>query len=200
MTIILVWVDDIIITTNRDSTLEDVKRGLTSRFKMKDLGEISMFLGMRFICEVDMIKINQSKYIEKMLLKYGMKDCKARSTPCEMNVDKVFENPEDQIELTDARLYREIVGSLIYVMTSTRPDLCYTVTKLAQHMSNPTMAHLTMAKHALRYLKGTINQSLIYRKSVEPLSLIGFCDSSWGNSEDRRSITGYCFQLSENGH
>ncbi|PIK39827.1 hypothetical protein BSL78_23335 [Apostichopus japonicus] len=199
MTIILVWVDDIIITTNRDSILEDVKRGLTSRFKMKDLGEISMFLGMRFICEVDMIKINQSKYIEKMLLKYGMKDCKARSTPCEMNVDKVFENPEDQIELTDARLYREIVGSLIYVMTSTRPDLCYTVTKLAQHMSNPTMAHLTMAKHALRYLKGTIYQSLIYRKSVEPLSLIGFCDSSWGNSEDRRSITGYCFQLSENG-
>ena len=92
-----------------------------------------------------------------------------------------------------------MVGSLIYVMTGTRPDLCYIVTKLSQHMSKPTKAHLNMAKNGLRYIKGTINQSMTFEKSEEPLKINGYCDADWGNSEDRKSITGYGYQLTENG-
>jgi hypothetical protein len=97
------------------------------------------------------------------------------------------------------KLYREIVGSLIYLMTSTRPDLCYIFTKLSQNMAKPTNTHLTMAKHVLRYLKGTIDQCLTFRKSNEPMRLVGFCDTDWENAEDHRSITGYGFQLSSGG-
>ena len=85
-------------------------------------------------------------------------------------------------------------------MTGTRPDLCYIVTKLSQHMSKPKVADLNVAKHVLRYLKGTSEQGLKFRKSENPLSLIGFSDSDWGASiSDRRSISGYSFQLSECG-
>ena len=83
------------------------------------------------------------------------------------------------------------MGSLIYVMTGTRPDLCYIVINLSQHMAKPTELHLTMAKHILRYIKGTINHGLKFQKSDVQLS--GYCDADWGASEDRRSITGYSF-------
>lgn len=83
-------------------------------------------------------------------------------------------------------------------MTGTRPDLCYVVTKLSQNMAKPTESDLNLAKYVLRYLKGTREQCL--RKSETPLKLTGFCDSDWGASvKDRRSITGYNFQLSEKG-
>ena len=67
-------------------------------------------------------------------------------------------------------------------MTGTRPDLCYIVTRLAQHMSKPTQANLNAAKYALGYLKGTSEQSLRFRKSESPLTLIGYSDSDWGGS------------------
>ena len=86
------------------------------------------------------------------------------------------------------------------MMTGTRPDLCYVMTKLSQNMAKPTELDLNLAKHVLRYLKGTREQSLKFEKSESPLKLTGFCDSDWGASvKDRRSITGYNFQLSDKG-
>ena len=73
-------------------------------------------------------------------------------TDCEPNI---LDNP---------RLYREIVGSLIYIMTATRPDLCFVVTKLSQYMSKPTAAHLGLAKHVLKYVKGTRDYGLTFYK------------------------------------
>ena len=86
-----------------------------------------------------------------------MTDCKPKPTPCVLGLDKVL--GEESPEMDDPRLYRAIVGSLIYVMTGTRPDLCYIVTKLSQQMSKPTQTDLSTAKHALRYLKGTVLQN-----------------------------------------
>ena len=100
-------------------------------------------------------------------------------------------------KLIDATLYREITGTLIYVMTCTRPDLSYTVSKLAQFMANPTHAHLNMAKHVLKYLKGTSDYCLKFSKCND-FKLYGFCDSDWGNSKDRKSWSGYCIQMTQN--
>ena len=83
-------------------------------------------------------------------------------------------------------------------MTCTRPDLCYAVTMLSQHMANPKVVHLKLAKHVLRYLKGTINYGLNYSR-VKDVSILGFCDSDWGSSPDRRSISGYCYTLNTKG-
>ena len=84
-------------------------------------------------------------------------------------------------------------------MTATRPDLCYSVTKLSHHLSTPTISHMNAAKHVLRYPKAKANRSLIFKKADEPLHLVGYCDADWGASDDRRSITGYDFQLCRRG-
>ena len=93
----------------------------------------------------------QSRYIEKLLNRFDMKDCKPKSTPCDLSVSKVMDSQSEKLH--DVKLYREMVGSLIYVMTCTRPDLCYIITKLSQNMCNPTKAHLSMARHVLKYLR-----------------------------------------------
>ena len=142
---------------------------------MKDLGEISWFLGIQFKHDKDVIEMNQSRYIDKLIKRFNMQNCKERSTPCEMNVNKVVD--DDCAELADVKLYREIVGSLIYVMTATRPDISYIVTKLSQHMVKPTITLLTMAKHVLRYLKSTNKQSLVFKKLKGSLSLTGYSDA-----------------------
>lgn len=111
-----------------------------------------MVLGTEFKCLEGVIEMNQMQYIEKLLQRFRMADCKPKVTPSILGLDKLIgmESPE----LNDPTLYREIVGSLIHVMTGTRPDLCYIVTKLSQNMSKPTIAHLNAAKHVLGYLKG----------------------------------------------
>ena len=100
--------------------------------------------------------------------------------------------------LQDKRQYQELVGSLLYLMTGTRPDICYVVTKVSSYMSAPTLAHLNMAKSVLRYLKGTIHNGIVYRRVNEPVNIVGYSDSDWASLEDRRSMTGYCFKLSQN--
>ena len=163
MTVVIIWVDDIIIASNCTTTLKSVKGKLSKRFQMKDMGKLSWFLGIEFTCKEGMIEMNQTKYIERVLSRFNMQNCKPRSTPCEMNSSKVSEESSTP---ADNRLYREIIGSLVYIMTATRPGLCYSVTKLSQHLSAPTVSHMNTAKHVLRYLKGTANRSLIFKKAT----------------------------------
>ena len=133
--IAIVWVDDIIISASNTAVLKGVKESLMKRFKMKDLGVLSWFLGIQFRCERDCIQVNQTQYVERILSKFKMSDCKPKAVPCELGANKACESNGSEFE--NASLYREIVGSLIYLMTCTRPDLCYVVTYLSQHLSKP---------------------------------------------------------------
>ena len=195
--LILVGVDDILVASE-PSVLKSVKRSFEEKFQMKDLGNISYFLGIQFESGNEEITMSQSIYITKILERFGMQDCKPRYTPCEM---KTLDQGEDSEPLNsdELTLYKQIVGALIYIMTATRPDISYTVTRLSQYMSNAETCHMTMAKHALRYLKGTIDDKLTFVKSAEPLRVTGFYDADWANCKDRKSITGYCFKISETG-
>ena len=85
-------------------------------------------------------------------------------------------------------------------MNCTRADLGFIVSKLSQFMSEPKVAHLNLAKNVVRYLKNTIDYCLTFSKSKNPLKLIGYCDSDWAASSDRRSVSGYSYQLCENGN
>ena len=170
-----------------------IKTRLNSRFKMTDYGKLTWFLGIQFECENNTIKMNQSRYIEK-ISKFSMADYKLDSTLCERDITKT----SDEINLIESKPYREIIGSLIYIMVATRPDIYYTVTRLSQDLAKPNSFHLTKAKHVLHYLKGTINQPLIFKKLQKPLRCEQFCNSDWGNIDDRKSVSGFCFWLAEN--
>ena len=184
--ILLVWVDDLIIATSNLDLLNNVKTFLSNSFQMKDLGSLHWFLGIEFNVTRNAISMNQSQYIHNILARFGMSDCKPKSTPCDPSVYDLLQTESDVLE--NATLYREIVGSLIYLMTSTRPDLAYVVNLLSQYMSSPHTVHLTIAKSVLRYIKGTIDYKLQYVKSNNGLKLTVFSDSDWGSSPDRHSI------------
>ena len=193
--ILIIWVDDLIIAGSGSQTIQNVKELLGSKFKMKDLGKLKNFLGIDFTQIDGEIKMNQKRYITKILQRFDMSDCKARSTPCEykLNFDKEGES-------VDQKRYREVVGSLIYVMTCTRPDLSYIVSKLSQHLAEPKEQHMVTAKHVLRYLKGTVEQELCYKRSDSKLKLFSYCDADWAaDQNDRKSTTGYCFSLCKTG-
>ena len=138
--------------------------------------------------------MNQSSYPVKILKKFGMSYCNPKSVPCDCGSSKL--NNSESSKLTDPKLYREIVGSLINLMTCTRPDICYAVIKLSQKLSEPTTADLNMSKFTLKYLKGSKNYGSKFMKSKQT-DLIGYCDSDWGGSNDRRSMSGYCFKFGD---
>ena len=94
--------------------------------------------------------MNKNKYIGRALERFNMSNCKPRATPCGLKMN--LSNNSDSV---DSRKYREIIGSLIYLMTYTRPDLRYAVGKLSQYLSEPRQQHWVTAKHILKYLRGT---------------------------------------------
>ncbi|KAF2345349.1 Integrase catalytic core [Trinorchestia longiramus] len=131
----------------------------------------------------------------KILSKFRMSDCNPKSIPCDPSANKL-DVSSDSKNLCDPKLFREIVGSLIYLMTCTRADICYVVTLLSQHLTRPTNAHLNLCKFVLKYLKGTILFGLKFVKSENPMQITGFSDSDWGGFSERKSISGYVFKSS----
>ena len=149
---------------------------LKGKFKMKDLGVLKHFLGMRFEISNSRITIDQSLYLSSILNKYKMSDCKARATPCELPGSVSTQQPLSDQNL-DPKKYREIVGSLIYATTCTRPDIAWVVSRLSQNLASPRDIDWIMLKHVLRYVKGTISYKLHYTKCDRVLALTGFSDS-----------------------
>ena len=146
--ILVIWIDDLIIAASDENALTGVKDMLMARFKMKDLGKLGHFLGIDFNQSEDCVTMSQTKYVEKILERFNMQDCKPRATPCEQKL-----NYTDDAVLSDVTKYREAVGSLIYLTVCTRPDLSYIVSKLSQYFSKPTEQQWSTVKHVLRYLK-----------------------------------------------
>jgi hypothetical protein len=199
-TLVLVWVDDIIIATKDESVMNDVKLKLSQKFQMKDLGRLKWFLGINFDVSPDYscIIMSQESFIVKTLNKFGMTNCNPKKIPCSPHVAKLTQS--DSTALPDPTLYRQIVGTLIYIMTATRPDISFAITYLSQHMTNPTKAHLNVAKQVMQYLKGTMRNALRFFKTDKKPQLIGYSDSDWGNCvHDRKSISGYCFKTNPAG-
>ena len=162
-TILLVWVDDIIIASSSKELMDNAKNILKDRFNMKDLGEISSFLGIAFQRKKECITMSQSCFLKELLTRFGFDQCKPRSTPCEVNPNSYQAN--NDTEATDencVRRYRQMVGSLVYAMTCTRPDLSYCVTKLSQNLSSPNSSNWIMLKHVFRYVKHTVDYQLAF--------------------------------------
>ena len=114
---ILVWVDDLTIAASNAEALSRTKKVLAYRFNMKDMGKLIYFLG------IDFEQKNNCVYVQKILERFDLINCKPRSTPSEHK----FDCPTDN-DLTDQRKYREAVERLIYLMVCTRPDICWIVT------------------------------------------------------------------------
>ncbi|CAM8919902.1 unnamed protein product [Rhodiola kirilowii] len=157
---------------------------------MKELGELKHFLGLEVETTNEGIFLCQEKYAKDLLTKYGMTERKPISTPLEANVKYCVEEGK---ELEDEK-YRQLVGSLIY-LTLTRLDISFAVGVVSRFMQNLRKPHLDAVRRILRYVKGTTNYGLLYKKGVEG-KVIGYNDADYaGDHDTRRSTTGYVFQM-----
>uniref|UniRef100_A0A2N9HZ71 CCHC-type domain-containing protein n=2 Tax=Fagus sylvatica TaxID=28930 RepID=A0A2N9HZ71_FAGSY len=193
MILLLLYVDDMIITGDDHSGISDFKLFLHQQFEMKDLGHLSYFLGLEVSSDSTGYYLSQAKYASDLLSRAGLTDTKVVSTPLEMNARLT---PLDGTPLSDATLYRQLVGSLVY-LTVTRPDIAHAVHLVSQFLSAPHSTHYAAVLHILRYIKGTMFHGLHF-SAHSTLDLCAYSDADWaGDPTDRRSTTGFCFFLGD---
>lgn len=173
---------------------------LSNRFKMKYLGVASKILGMRVTVEKDSIKLDQEKHVTEILVKFGMQNCHAVSTPMEIGkkISKEMspKTPEEREEMKNIP-YREAIGCLQFLCQVTRPDITFAVNLFSRYCNDPGPQHWAGVKRIIRYLKGTAKLGLRYQRSADT-ETIGYCDADWaGDVDGARSSTGYVFLRNE---
>ncbi|XP_050156292.1 uncharacterized mitochondrial protein AtMg00810-like [Malus sylvestris] len=191
--ILLLYVDDIIITGTASNAIQDVIDSLTVEFKIKDLGDLHYFLGIQISKTKTGLFLSQTKYIQDLLLKTEMNESKPCDTPC-LPYTRLLK--DDGQSFGNPTLYRSIVRALQY-LTFTRPVIAFSVHQVCQFMQNQMVAHFTAVKRILRYLKGTMHLGINYHRG--DLTLKAFSDADWaGDPNDRRSTTGFVAFLGSN--
>ena len=192
--IVQIYVDDIIFGATNESLCKEFSKLMQTEFEMSMMGELKFFLGIQIKQCNDGIYIHQSKYIKELLKKFKMVDCKPMCTPmhptCILGKDEIGKK-------VDQKMYRGMIGSLLY-LTASRPDIMFSVCLCARFQSDPRESHLTAVKRIFRYLQGTTNLGLLYKKSKD-YKLVGFCDADFaGDRIERKSTSGGCQFLGAN--
>jgi hypothetical protein len=190
---LLVYVDDCLIVAPQGNTavLDRIISDLQSAFDLKDMGEVSTFLGIGISRDRPnrSLSMSQSRYITDVLGKYNMLDARPRSVPLCVSTPL----QRDGRPLEPGYSFSELIGSLLYLSICTRPDIAQAVGALARYMSAPTQEHWTAALGILRYLNGTRDYRLTFSGCSD---LVGYCDSDYaGNVDTRKSTTGFTFLL-----
>ncbi|KAE8724764.1 NAD(P)-linked oxidoreductase superfamily protein [Hibiscus syriacus] len=201
--VLLIYVDDLLITGNDSCLINDLKSLLIKKFKMKDLGELKYFLGFKVMRSKEGILINQRKYALELIEESGMSGSKPARTPFEQNVrlttseyDELCTqgcNENDKL-LVEKSVYQRLVGRLIY-LTHTRPDITFDVHYLSQFMQQPKESHLHSALRIVRYIKGNPGQWILM-DSNGSCELKAYCDSDWAACPvSRIYVSGFCIKL-----
>ena len=149
ITILLVYVDDIIITGNNFIEIKQLEGHLASNFQIKHLGPLKYFLGIEFARSSEGILMTQQKYILDLLEEVRQTNCHIMDTPIEVNHKLALSENDPKIE---AGSYQELIGKLLY-LSHTRPDICYAVNVLSQFMHSPRNSHFHVVNRVLRYLR-----------------------------------------------
>ncbi|XP_078427688.1 DENN (AEX-3) domain-containing protein isoform X1 [Wolffia australiana] len=196
ISILIVYVDDIIITGNDADEIQRLETYLTGSFDIKALGLLTYFLGIEVAYSKTGILLSQHKYILDLLWETGKLDCRPAATPVDINV-KLKTEQHDKDAPVNKTSFQRLIGRLLY-LNHTRPDIAFAVNSLSQFMSDPRESHQRAADRILAYLKGTIGQGLLFRRGGEP-SVVLYTDSDYaGSFEDSRSTLGYCSFLGGN--
>ena len=189
--ILVLYVDDLILTSSDPKLINHVKSSLKKKFDMTDLGYLHYFLGLQVLQSKEGISLSQSKYACDLLRRFHMEDCKPAPSPFQSGVKLSLTCTSPEV---DATLYRQLVGSLLY-LTHSRPDISFVVGLVARYMQHPHESHWKAAKRIIRYIRGTVQFGIHYSTGATPL-LVGFTDSDWaGDPDDRKSTAGYVFTL-----
>jgi len=190
-TMVLIYVDDMVIIGSNATTVSTLKLHLSSQFHMKDLGCLSYFLGLEVSHTAEDIFLCQKKCAQDLHKKTKMTHCRALKVLLTPNLKLLYNTGQ---LLDNPNRFRRIVGKLIY-LSITRPDISFVVQSLSQFVSSPTDAHLKETFHVLKYLKATTDHGILLAKD-STFQIRAFSDSDWGSCPNsRKSVTGYAILL-----
>jgi len=191
-------VDDILLATNDNGLLHEVKQFLSKSFDMKDMGEASYVIGIKIHRDRSrgILGLSQETYINKVLKRFRMKDCSPRIAPIvkgdRFNLNQCPKNDLEREQMYNIP-YASAVGSLMYAQVCTRLDIAFAMGMLERYQSNLDIDHWRAAKNVMSYLQGTKGHMLIYRRT-DILKVIGYSNSNFASYIDsNKSILGYIF-------
>ncbi|KAL2237900.1 UNVERIFIED_CONTAM: Retrovirus-related Pol polyprotein from transposon RE2 [Sesamum indicum] len=188
---LLVYVDDIIVTTPSLELIQIVKDYLHSLFTIKDLGNARYFLGLEIARSSDGLYLAQTKYVRDIIKDTGMSAAKSIKTPFPLGLKLATTSGAP---LSQPDQYRRLIGRLLY-LGFTSPDISHSVQQLSQFLTRPCDAHWRATLHVVRYLKGEPSKGLFFPATCN-FELTAYCDADWALCTDsRRSLTGYCIFL-----
>jgi Reverse transcriptase (RNA-dependent DNA polymerase) len=198
--IIAVYVDDLLIFSKNLDDILSTKQSLLAGFKMTDSGEVDTILGIKIIRDrkAGILKMNQGQYARRVLERYNMANCEGKSLPMPVGL-KLTSSSNPTTEVDKNRMknvpYRQAVGSIMYLMLCTRPDLAAAVQLASRFGSDPGPSHWSFVKNVLQYIQKTKDLELTLTKQGE-MKIEGYTDSDWNSCPDTsRSNSGYVFKL-----
>ena len=193
ISILLIYVDDILIASNDVDAVNVFKQFLDNKFKLKDLGTLKYFLGLEVARTTKGLSLCQRKYTLEFLSEIGLLASKPTNIPMEQSAK--FSNSIGE-DAPDPALYRRLIGKLLY-LTLTQPGICYAVHKLSQFMATPKVPHLQATYRILKYLKRSPDHGLFLFAELE-LKLKSYCDVDWATCPDtRRFVSSFYIFLGE---
>lgn len=153
---LILYVDDMILTGNDQHLLAEFLKSVGEKFRIKDMGALSYFLGIQATFRETGLFLNQEKYATDLLEAAGMLECQPMPTPLPLQTSRV---PHQDTLFSDPTYFRSLAGKLQY-LTLTRPDIQYAVNFVCQKMYKPTLSDFHLLKRILRYLKGTVSMGI----------------------------------------
>jgi len=190
---VVVYVDDLLVVGEL-SRVQEVKQQLLEKFQGKDMGEARMFVGFRISRDraARTLHISQPAHAQQLVETVGLSQLKGRGVPIS-TADRVGAAGKALGE-EGKELYSEVVGSLLYLSTHTRPDLAHATGVLSRYMACPTEELWALCKGVVRYLGGTSSMEIIYGGVHAHTGLVGYVDSDYaGDTADRKSTSGFVF-------
>jgi len=195
--LVAVYVDDIITCGKKNSVaVKTFRNSMHEHFKMKPGGILELYLGCYFQFHSDgSITMDQNHYLKRKLQEF--KDyigLSSRSCPLPSNFQELLDDQsEPNIVSSSVFPYREMVGSLMYAMVSTRPDLAQSLSIVSRYLSKPNINHCNLVRHIFQYVRGNLEKELVFKP--KDLILTGYVDAAYGNNFKCASTSGYCFLL-----
>jgi Reverse transcriptase (RNA-dependent DNA polymerase) len=198
--IIALYVDDILILSKKMEAITSLKSALSTEFKMTDVGDVNTILNIKISRDRKngTLSMGQTHYAQTILERFNLEMSEGKNLPLPIGTKLTSHlspiTPEEKLKMTSCP-YREAVGSIMYLMTGTRPDLASSIQLVSRFSSNPGPLHWEMVKNIFRYIQKTKSMKLTFTRQGH-VKVAGYCDADWESCIDtRRSTTGYVFTL-----
>ncbi|KAE8239630.1 hypothetical protein A4X06_0g8158, partial [Tilletia controversa] len=193
--IIVLYVDDVLIACQNQSTIDSIRDSFSQRFRMTDNGPLSQVLGLKVDINhgAGTATISQQAYIDSIIRRFGMDEANAVDSPMTAALQGLGRRTDGQATAAEICTFASLIGCEMWAAQGTRPDIAYAVSRLARFMANPRPEHIVGAYRLLRYLKGTSGIGLVFTDESN-VQIEGFCDADHAKDHDnRRSVSGYAF-------